>query len=66
MLYHEKELYDYNAKAVMHPDIAELDLEEGKWFRCKHCTTSRDPHDKSKFTCKPFGAPEIAKVNCFS
>ena len=31
------ELYDYTAWKVVHKDILGLDLQEGKWFKCKFC-----------------------------
>ena len=37
-----EEIYDYDAKEVKHPDIESLDLDEGKWFKCKFCKNPKD------------------------
>ena len=50
-------VYDYEMKQVTHPDIHSLDLEEGKWFKCRLCDNPRDT--SGKFICRPFAAVEI-------
>ncbi len=37
-----EELYDYVKGVVVHADIASLDLEEGRWFKCKFCKNAKD------------------------
>lgn len=53
-----EEVYDYLTTAPRHPDIADLDLEEGKWFQCKYCKNPRDVN--GKFNCRTaFSAEQI-------
>ncbi len=36
------ELYDYVESKAVHEDIESLDLDEGKWFKCKCCKNQKD------------------------
>ena len=44
------ELYDYVAKEIKHADIDSLDLDKGKWFKCKHCKNPK--YAEGKFHCR--------------
>ena len=49
-----EELLDPNTSAVTHPDIAALDVENGKWFSCNFCRNPKDPTEH-KYVCRtPF------------
>ena len=49
------DLYEYNAKQIVHLDIAALDLDNGKWFKCTYCKNPK--HPEGKFWCRtPFSA----------
>ena len=55
------DVYDYDSEQVTHPDIHSLDLEEGKWFKCRFCDNPRDT--SGKFICRPSAAVEITGVS---
>ena len=40
------DLYGYNAKQIVHLDIAALDLDNGKWFKRTYCKNPKDPEGK--------------------
>ena len=52
-----EEIFNSSTQLIAHADIESLDLEEGKWFKCKLCSNSRNKDNK--FVCRPFAASEI-------
>ena len=36
------QIYDYDKKAIAHPDIDDLDLADGRWWKCKFCKNTKD------------------------
>ena len=36
------QVYDYDKKAIAHPDIDDLDLDGGRWWKCKFCKNTKD------------------------
>ena len=53
-----EDVYNYTTNTVVHEDIASLDLEDGKFFKCKFCKNPRDA--ENKFCCRtPFSAVQI-------
>ena len=54
----EASIYDYESKAIAHPQIADLDVEHGKWFQCKVCRNPRS--SEGRFDCRtPFSSESI-------
>ena len=51
------EVFDYDGNKVAHDDFHSVDLEKGKWFKCKFCTNPLNA--ENKFTCRPFAAQEL-------
>ena len=37
-----EDVYNYEAASLVHEDIEAIDLEEGKWFKCKFCKKPKD------------------------
>ena len=37
-----EDVYNYEAASLVHEDIEAIDLEEGKWFKCKFCKNPKD------------------------
>ena len=37
-----KEIYNYDENTITHPDIELLDMQDGKWVKCKYCSNSKD------------------------
>ena len=53
-----EDIYDYDKCSIVHPDVQELDLANGKWFKCKHCPNPTD--SEGKFSCRsPFSSLHI-------
>ena len=51
------EVYDYDAGRIAHEDFHSVDVEEGRWFMCNHCTNPLNA--EGKFTCRAFAAQEL-------
>ena len=51
------DVFDYDFNQAVLADIDSLDIEEGRWFKCKFCVNSRDT--QGKFSCRPFAAVEL-------
>ena len=37
-----EDVSNYETKSLVHEDIEAIDLEEGKWFKCKFCKNPKD------------------------
>ena len=37
-----EDIFNYATNTVVHPDIEALDVEEGRWFKCKFCKNPKE------------------------
>ena len=57
----EASICEYESKAIAHPQIADLDVEHGKWFQCKVCRNPRS--SDGRFDCRtPFSSESITSA----
>ena len=44
-------------KKATHADIADLDVTEGRWYKCRLCSNNKSAD--GKFNCRPFAVGEV-------
>ena len=54
----EADIYNRETNKIMHDFIAEIDVEKGKWYKCKVCFNHKE--SDGKFNCRTaFSAESI-------
>ena len=46
----EAEIFDHDTNTITHEFIAEIDVEQGKWYKCKVCFNQKE--SDGRFSCR--------------